>query len=104
MIARIWVGVTPASKSDAYLQYLHKTGLADYASVPGHRATYVLRRIEDDRATFTIITHWDSMDAIKAFAGDNPEIAKYYPEDDDFLLFRNRNVEHHELAWTSEST
>jgi heme-degrading monooxygenase HmoA len=104
MIARIWVGVTSAEKSDEYLEYLHKTGLADYASIPGHRATYVLRRIEDDMATFTIITHWDSMDAITAFAGDNPEVAKYYPEDDEYLIVRNPNVEHHELAWTSEAS
>ena len=103
MIARIWVGVTPAAKSDDYLDYLHKSGHADYASIPGHRATHVLRRIEDGQATFTIVTHWDSMEAIKAFAGDNPEIAKYYPEDDDYLLFRNPNVEHYELAWTSET-
>jgi heme-degrading monooxygenase HmoA len=103
MIARIWVGVTPAEKSDSYLEYLHKTGLADYASIAGHRATYVLRRIADDQATFTIITHWDSMEAIKAFAGDNPEVAKYYAQDDDYLLFQNPTVEHHELAWTSEA-
>lgn len=103
MIARIWVGVTPADKADAYLNYLQATGLADYATVPGHRQTYVLRRIEGDRAIFTIVTHWDSMDVIKAFAGERPEIAKYYPEDDDYLLFRNPTVEHHELLWTDES-
>ncbi len=103
MIARIWVGVTSADKADAYLDYLQSTGLADYATVPGHRETSVLRRIDDNRATFTIVTHWDSMDAIKQFAGESPEIAKYYPDDDKYLLFRNPTVEHHELIWTDES-
>ena len=101
MIARIWTGVTPAGKSDAYLEYLQRTGLADYAKVPGHRETVVLRRIADNQATFTIVTTWDSMEAIRQFAGDNPEIARYYPEDDDFLLFRNPTVEHHEIVWSS---
>ncbi|MEJ7837709.1 MAG: antibiotic biosynthesis monooxygenase [Thermomicrobiales bacterium] len=100
MIARIWVGVTPADRTDAYLAYLQKTGLAEYATVKGHRATFVLRQIKDDRATFTIVTHWDSMDAIEAFAGETPEIAKYYPEDDDYLIERRPTVEHHEVIWT----
>jgi heme-degrading monooxygenase HmoA len=102
MIARIWVGTTPADKADAYLAYLQRTGLADYAAVSGHRGTQVLLRIADDTATFTIITRWDSMEAIRQFAGDDPEVARYYPEDDDYLLFRNPTVEHHEIVWSSE--
>jgi heme-degrading monooxygenase HmoA len=102
MIARIWVGVTPENKADAYLDYLKATGLADYASVPGHRGTQVLRRIANGEATFTIITHWDSMEAIRRFAGDDPEVARYYPEDDEFLLFRNPTVEHHDIIWTDK--
>jgi heme-degrading monooxygenase HmoA len=101
MIARIWVGVTPAGKADAYLAYLQRTGLADYAAVPGHQGTHVLLRIADDTATFTVITHWDSMEAIRQFAGDDPEVARYYPEDDEYLLFRNPTVEHHEIVWSS---
>jgi hypothetical protein len=33
-----------------------------------------------------LVTVWDSIDSVKKFAGENPEIAKYYPEDNDFLL------------------
>jgi heme-degrading monooxygenase HmoA len=100
MIARIWVGTVPKAKSDAYLDYLEQTGLREYGDVPGHLATYVLHRTAGETVTFTIVTHWDSMDAIRAFAGDDPERAKYYPEDDDFLLFREPHVEHHEIIWT----
>jgi hypothetical protein len=37
---------------------------------------------------------WENMDAIRAFAGDRPELARYYPEDDRFLLDRPEFVEH----------
>jgi hypothetical protein len=39
------------------------------------------------------------MDAIRRFAGDDPEQAKYYAEDPEFLLEMPPRVEHHELAW-----
>lgn len=103
MIARIWTGVTPADKADSYLDYLRRTGLAGYESIPGHLGTSVLRQVKDDQATFTIVTQWESMEAIEAFAGNDPEKAKYYPEDDNYLLFRNPNVEHYELVYQSQS-
>ena len=37
---------------------------------------------------------WDSMDSIRGFAGDEPERARYYPEDDRFLIERPLEVEH----------
>ncbi len=37
MIARIWHGVTPAVKADAYTDYLHNTGLPDYRATPGNQ-------------------------------------------------------------------
>ena len=41
-----------------------------------------------------MLSFWESMDAIKAFAGDEPETAKYYDFDDDFLLSKPSHVEH----------
>ena len=50
MIARVWHGVTPASKGDAYMEYLEESGLKAYRSTPGNRGVYVLRRVEGGRA------------------------------------------------------
>ncbi len=58
----------------------------DYASVDGLEQLYFLRRDEGDVAHFLLVTLWDSMGSVRQFAGDEPERAKYYPEDDDFLL------------------
>ncbi len=100
MIARMWRGEVPTVRADAYLTYLKRTGLADYANVPGNRVVTVLTREIEDRTEFLIVTTWDSWEAIREFAGDDPEIARYYPEDDDYLLARNERVEHYETAFT----
>ncbi|MFA4663022.1 hypothetical protein [Pyrococcus kukulkanii] len=39
-----------------------------------------------DVTHFLLITVWESMEVVKKFAGDDPELAKYYPEDNYFLL------------------
>lgn len=101
MIARIWHGAVPAEKADEYYEYLQKTGLKEYAAVAGNRGVYVLRRIEDDTAHFTLITHWESMDAIRQFAGNDPEKAVYYPEDTDYLLELEEFVTHHNIIFAS---
>jgi heme-degrading monooxygenase HmoA len=97
MIARAWHGRVPESKADAYHQYLLRTGLADYASTPGNRGVFVFRRIEKGECHFLLTTLWDSIDAIKQFAGDEYERARYYPEDDDYLLDREPFVTHYEV-------
>lgn len=97
MIARAWHGVTPVTKADDYLEYLKKTGVPDYQSTDGNQGVYVLRRIEDNRAHFLLITLWDSFDAIKKFAGEDFEKAKYYSEDKKFLLELEPQVTHYEV-------
>lgn len=97
MIARSWHGRVPTSKADAYLEYLRRTGLADYAATPGNRGVQVLRRADGDVTHYDVITLWESHDAIRAFAGENPRLARYYPEDDDYLLEREYFVTHHEV-------
>ncbi len=97
MIARLWHGVTKAEDADVYFEYLKRTGLSDYRSVKGNMGVQVLRRIEGDKAHFLLITHWDSLDAIKRFAGDDYAQARYYPEDTRYLLELEEHVEHYEI-------
>jgi heme-degrading monooxygenase HmoA len=97
MIARIWRGATREADRDTYFEYLQKTGLKEYKSIPGNRGVWVLRRIYDGKSEFTLISLWDSWDAIKAFAGPDPENAVFYPDDDKFLLERGPGVTHYEV-------
>jgi len=97
MIARTWHGRVATVKADAYYAYLLRTGLSDYATTPGNRGVTVLRRTEGSVTHFLLLTTWDSLDAIKAFAGEDYERARYYPEDDDYLLEREPNVMHYDV-------
>jgi heme-degrading monooxygenase HmoA len=98
MIARIWRGATAADRAGEYLQYIRDTGVSDYRNTPGNHGVQILTRTHDGRTDFTILSYWDSMDAIKAFAGDDPEVSRYYPEDDEYLIEKYPNVEHHEVV------
>lgn len=98
MIARIWHGVTAADRSDEYLDYLNETGVPDYRATEGNRGVYVLRKIEDNRAHFLTVSFWDSMEKVEGFAGPEPEKARYYPEDEEYLLDFEPGVEHYEVA------
>jgi heme-degrading monooxygenase HmoA len=98
MIARTWHGMVRAGDADAYYEYILATGLSDYRSTPGNRGVHVLRRVEGDVAHFLLITFWDSWDAIRAFAGSDVEQARYYPEDDRWLLEKEPFVTHYEVV------
>jgi hypothetical protein len=93
----MWHGRTLAAKADEYLAFLQRRALPDYRSTPGNLAACILRRADGDITHFTTITHWESVRAIEAFAGVDIERAKYYPEDSNFLLEFEPNVQHSEL-------
>jgi heme-degrading monooxygenase HmoA len=97
LIARSWHGRVPASEAEKYYAYLQRTGLADYQRTPGNKGLVVQRWVEGEVAHFLLTTFWDSIDAIKQFAGEDYRVARYYPEDDDFLLEREPFVIHAEV-------
>ena len=97
MIARIWHGKTKANDADAYLDYLFKSGIPAYRATIGNKGAWVLRRIDNDVAHFITLSFWESREAIAAFAGADIEVAKYYPEDEKYLLEFEPAVTHYEL-------
>ncbi len=97
MIARTWHGRVPAAKADAYHAYLRRTGVGDYLATPGNRGVLVLRRTEGEVTHFVLTTLWDSVEAIRGFAGDDYARARYYAEDDEYLLEREPLVTHYDV-------
>jgi len=98
MIARIWHGRTPTVKADEYAAFLVARAIPDYRSVAGNRRVTILRRTDGEITHFITYTHWESLEAIRGFAGEEIEKAKYYPEDRDFLLEFEPTVEHYEVV------
>jgi heme-degrading monooxygenase HmoA len=97
MIARTWHGAVRAPDADAYHRYLLESGVPSLRGTRGNRGVYVLRRIEGTEAHFFLISLWESLEAIRAFAGDNVERARYYPEDERYLLELEPTVTHYEV-------
>jgi heme-degrading monooxygenase HmoA len=79
------------------MEYMQATGVPDLRAIDGNRGVYVLRRIDGDQAEFTFISLWDSMEAIRRFAGEEVDRAVYYPEDRDYLLALDPKVTHYEV-------
>jgi heme-degrading monooxygenase HmoA len=97
MIARLWRGVTPGTKAEAYVNYLRRTGVRDCRATPGNRGVLVLRRSADGNAEFLFISLWESMQAIDTFAGPDVAKAVYYPEDASYLLELEPGVLHYDV-------
>jgi heme-degrading monooxygenase HmoA len=101
MIARMWHGRVPTSKAQAYREFLNERAIPDYRSVEGNLSVHILERTEGAVTHFITLTFWKDLDSIKAFAGDEVETAKYYPEDGDYLLEFEPNVVHYEVVGRS---
>ena len=99
LIARTWWGTTRADDADRYLDYLLKTGLREYRETEGNRGTLALRRVIDGRADFLLISFWESDEAIRKFAGDELDRARFYPEDERFLLDGDDRVMHYDVVF-----
>jgi heme-degrading monooxygenase HmoA len=98
MTCRIWHGRTPRAKADDYARFLEQRAIPDYRGTPGNLDVAILRRDDGDVTHFLTVTHWQSEDAIRAFAGDDLLAAKYYPEDAGFLLEFEPRVQHFEVV------
>lgn len=101
MIMRQWKGRVPAEKAAAYLEFLKKSGFKDYAETPGNLAVYAFQRTEAGVTEIVLVTLWESIEAIKRFAGEDYQKAHYYPEDKDFLLEFAPYVTHYDVAFAS---
>lgn len=98
MIARTWRGATAEHDADAYVDYLMRTGVKGCHETDGNRGVLLLRRTSGGRAEFLFISLWESLDAVRAFAGDDIEKAVFYPEDDRFLVDREWTASHYEVV------
>lgn len=79
-ILRMWKGHSNNEKADQYAQHAMRTVFPKLKEIKGHRGAYLLRRSTNRGAEFVVLTLWDSMEAVRAFAGDEPDKAVVEPE------------------------
>jgi heme-degrading monooxygenase HmoA len=98
MIARVWRGVAQGQRNaQAYLRHLTANVLPALEAIEGHREARVLRREEGGRVEFLVMTCWDSMEAVRRFAGAHPERAVVEPEARAVLAEYDDCVRHYEV-------
>ena len=80
MIARHWTGWTRVADADAYERLLRETVLPALGRIDGYRGGYVLRRADGEEMQFVVVNLFESLEAVKAFAGPDYETAVFEPE------------------------
>jgi len=98
MIVRMWRGQATAANADAYEHFATTRVFAELPAIAGHRGAYLLKRPVGDEVEFIAVTLWDSIAAIRAFAGEAIDRAVVEPEARAVLSSFDDFVRHFELA------
>jgi len=75
MIARHWRGLAKAARADDYVAHLRAQTLPRLRELPGFAGAEILRRETARGTEFVVITRWESLEAIAAFAGSDTDSA-----------------------------
>lgn len=97
MIARVWRGYATREHADAYAAMLKPELLPGLNTIKGYRGSYLLRRDRGDEVEFITIILWDSVDSIKAVAGEHYERAVIPEERRQHLLRWDDLAAHYEV-------
>jgi len=98
MIARTWHGYAKPEHADAYEALLKPEVLPGISKVKGYRGAYLLRRKLENEVEFITILLWDSIDAIRAVAGEDYETAVVPEERRKYLARYDAKAAHYEVA------
>lgn len=98
MFAREWIALCPRHQKGKFIEYLYQTGVKDTSATSGFRGAQIFTRELDDKSEIKLISYWDSLDSIKAFAGDDITVARLYPDDYKYELEPDDFVTHYEVV------
>jgi len=97
-VVRVWHGRVASQRAEEYLRLMREVAVPDYRETPGNLAAYALSRTEDAVTHVLMLSCWESLAAVAAFAGEPMEQAKYYDFDSDFLLEFEPTVQHYTVS------
>jgi heme-degrading monooxygenase HmoA len=98
----MWRGSAIRERADDYVKHLQQSVVPELHQIDGFKGIYLLRRNSSDGVEFVVLTLWESMDAIRKFAGENPEVAVVAPAAQ--MLFReyDAEVKHYDIVLNIE--
>ena len=102
MIARRWRGRVRAADSDAYLRYVEETGVRELRETPGNEGVLIFRTLNpgadaSETAEIEVVSLWRSLDDVRAFAGQDVTVARFFPDDDRYLVNRDLACRHDQV-------
>ena len=97
-VVRSWAGVTSSDHAAAYLAHLREETIPHLQALPGFEGIRVLRRVSEGDEYVRVQTTWQTMDSIRAFAGEDLEVAVVPPAARALLKSFDAHVEHYEVV------
>jgi heme-degrading monooxygenase HmoA len=101
MIVREWRGRARRSQADAYPRHFRERVISELREVPGFMGAQLSRRDVDGGVEFLVLTQWQSMDAIRGFAGTEVDKAVVEPGAAAALVEFDERVRHYEVVETA---
>ena len=98
MIARMWRGYALPAKADDYVKHLQLSVLPELRQINGFQGVTLLRQDSSQDVEFIVLTLWESMDAIRRFAGENAEVAVVAPAAQALFREYDSTVRHFEVV------
>lgn len=97
MIARVWKCRAESGKVRDYIEHFEQSVFPELSQITGYQGATILRRDLDDGVELTVITFWESMDAIRRFAGEQVEVAVVAPAAQAVLRSFDTTVTHYDV-------
>ena len=102
MIARLWRGWTSRENADAYERLLRERVLPGLKLLDGYRGGYILRQESHEEVEFVVMNLFDSLEAVRAFAGPEYTVPVFEPEARQLLSKVEPVARHYEVKTTPE--
>jgi heme-degrading monooxygenase HmoA len=97
MIVRAWRGWASVGRRSAYPEHFGRHVVPELERIDGFLGVSLLQQACADEIEFLVLTRWESMDAIRAFAGEQVEKAVIEPDAVAALTSFDRTVQHYEV-------
>lgn len=97
MIARYWRGWTTRANADAYEYYLGRAVFPQLQAIEGHHGVQLLRRDLAEESEFVVINFFESIEAVKRFAGEDYTVPVFEPEAKLLLSRIETEARHYEV-------
>jgi heme-degrading monooxygenase HmoA len=103
MISRHWTGLARKERANDYIAHLQSDTFRQIEKINGFISASILKRDLPEGVEFLIITEWESLDAIKQFAGANYSAAVVPALVEEMMIYYDKEVRHYEVNFTTGS-